>query len=220
MEAKRPNAFVLENVKRLVGHNRGQTLKRILTVLKRLGYYADYRVLNALDYGLPQKRERVFIVGLNKPAYFMWANYKKEMKPLTEILEKEVDKKYYASQMIYEKRQKTHKSKHYPSIWHENKAGNISSYPFSCALRANASHNYLLVNGERRLTPREMLRLQGFPDSFRIVVSEAQTKKQAGNAVPVDVARAVTEMVLPYLIKDLQPNLFKVFEDGDTYTYA
>ena len=83
-----------------------------------------------------------------------------------------------------------------PSIWHENKSGNISSYPYSCALRAGASYNYLLVNGERRLTPREMLRLQGFPDDFKIVVSDCQTRKQAGNAIPVDMVAAVIERFL------------------------
>jgi len=83
-----------------------------------------------------------------------------------------------------------------PTIWHENKAGNISIYPFSCALRAGASYNYLLVNGERRLTPREMLRLQGFPDSFNIVCSDSQTRRQAGNSLPVNVANAVLQEIL------------------------
>ena len=90
-----------------------------------------------------------------------------------------------------------HTSKYYPAIWHENKAGNISSYPYSCALRAGASYNYLLVNGERRLTPRECLRLQGFPDSFKQVVSDSQIRKQAGNAVPVDMIRCVLENFVP-----------------------
>ena len=89
-----------------------------------------------------------------------------------------------------------HKSKHRFSIWHGNKAGNISSYPYSCSLRAGASYNYLLVNGKRRLTPREMLRLQGFPDSFKITTSNAQTRKQAGNAVPVNMIKAVLKEVL------------------------
>lgn len=93
-------------------------------------------------------------------------------KPLSEILEKKVDKKYYASDAIRNKRLSTHAPEVTPSIWHENKAGHISSYPYSCALRAQASYNYLLVNGERRLTAREMLRLQGFPDTFKIVVSD------------------------------------------------
>ena len=90
-----------------------------------------------------------------------------------------------------------HTAKVFPSIWHENKSGNISSYPYSCALRAGASYNYLLVNGERRLTPREMLRLQGFPDDFKIVVSDCQTRKQAGNAIPVDMVKMVIERFIP-----------------------
>ncbi|MEW5941598.1 MAG: DNA (cytosine-5-)-methyltransferase, partial [Chloroflexota bacterium] len=72
LEAKKPRAFILENVKQLVGHDRGRTLKRILAVLKEQGYDVHYNVLNALDYGLPQKRERVFIVGFDKPVAFQW----------------------------------------------------------------------------------------------------------------------------------------------------
>ena len=121
----------------------------------------------------------------------------KEKKTLDNILEKNVDKKHYASSEIVAKRKAKHTASVYPSIWHENKSGNISSYPYSCALRAGASYNYLLVNGERRLTPREMLRLQGFPDSFKIVVSDTQTRKQAGNAIPVDMVERVIEKFLP-----------------------
>ena len=63
-------------------------------------------------------------------------------------------------------------------------------------MRAGASYNYLLVNGERRLTPREMLRLQGFPDSYKIACKDAHTRKQAGNSVPVNLVRAVAEQAL------------------------
>ena len=69
------------------------------------------------------------------------------------------------------------------------KSGNISSYPYSCALRAGASYNYLLVDGERRLTPREMLRLQGFPDEFKIAVSDAQTTLEGFQSAPTHVAK-------------------------------
>ena len=116
---------------------------------------------------------------------------------LNDILEKKVDSKHYASPEIVAKRKAMHTAKVFPSIWHENKSGNISSYPYSCALRAGASYNYLLVNGERRLTPREMLRLQGFPDDFKIVVSDCQTRKQAGNAIPVDMVKMVIERFIP-----------------------
>jgi len=205
IEAKRPKAFILENVKQLVGHDKGKTLKIIVQSLKDLGYHVQYSVLNALDYGLPQKRERVVIVGHREPIMFTFPNPEKPYKSLNEILETKVDKKYFASEFIREKRKEKHQSSYYPSIWHENKSGNICSYPYSCALRSGASHNYLLVNGERRLTPREMFRLQGFPDWYKIVVSDAQAKKQAGNAVPVNMIKAVVQKLLPYVATTLEP---------------
>jgi DNA (cytosine-5)-methyltransferase 1 len=200
IKEKEPKAFILENVKQLVGHDKGKTLKVILQSLKDLGYHVQYSVLNALDYGLPQKRERIVIVGHREPIMFTFPSPERPYKPLTEILETKVDSKHFASDYIREKRKDTHKSSYYPSIWHENKSGNVCSYPYSCALRAGASYNYLLVNGERRLTPREMFRLQGFPDSYKIVVSDGQARKQAGNAVPVNMIKAVVLKLLPYVV--------------------
>ncbi len=190
IKEKQPKAFVLENVKQLVGHDKGKTLKVIIKTLKGLGYqHVQYTVLNALDYGLPQKRERVIIVGHKEPILFSYPSPVRPFKPLNEILEKKVDKKHYASDYIKSKRKATHKSAYKLSIWHENKAGNICSYPYSCALRAGASYNYLLVNGERRLTPREIFRLQGFPDTYKIINNDTQARKQAGNAVPVNMVK-------------------------------
>lgn len=198
IKEKNPYAFVLENVKNLASHDGGKTLRVILDVLRNeLGYHVDYKLLNALDFGLPQKRERIIIVGSKKPFKMDWNFNVDYIKTLDDILEKDVDKKHYASPEIIKKRKLMHTAKITPSIWHENKSGNISSYPYSCALRAGASYNYLLVNGERRLTPREMLRLQGFPDEFKMVVSDAQTRKQAGNAIPVDMVAMVIEKFLP-----------------------
>ena len=157
----------------------------------------DYKVLNALDLGLPQKRERIIIVGAKKPFNMDWKFEIESVKTLKDILEDQVDKKHYASEEIVKKRKEMHKAETAPAIWHENKSGNISSYPYSCALRAGASYNYLLVDGVRRLTPREMLRLQGFPDEFKIVVSDAQTRKQAGNAIPVSMVAKVIEKFIP-----------------------
>lgn len=197
---KKPKAFILENVKQLVGHERGKTLKTIIRTLEEdLGYHVQYAVLNALDYGLPQKRERVIIVGHREPIRFSFPVPQRPYKPLSEILEENVDKKHYASKYIAERRKERHTSAYNPSIWHENKSGNICSYPYSCALRAGASYNYLLVNGERRLTAREMFRLQGFPDSYRIVVKDGQARRQAGNAVPVNMVKAVILKLLPYV---------------------
>lgn len=199
IKEKRPKAFILENVKQLVGHDKGNTLKVILKTLKELNYHVQYSVLNALDYGLPQKRERIVIVGHREPIMFTFPEPIRPFKPLTDILESDVDQKHLASDYIREKRKEKHKSSFYPSIWHENKSGNICSYPYSCALRAGASYNYLLVNGERRLTPREMFRLQGFPDWYKIIVSDGQARKQAGNAVPVNMIKAVVQKLLPYV---------------------
>lgn len=198
IKEKQPQAFVLENVKNLASHDNGNTLRTILSVLRsELGYHVDYKLLNALNFGLPQKRERIIIVGSKKPFSMDWNFTVPRHKTLDDILEKDVDPKHYASPEIVKKRKSMHTASCTPSIWHENKAGNISSYPYSCALRAGASYNYLLVNGERRLTPREMLRLQGFPDDFKIVVSDCQTRKQAGNAIPVDMVGMVIERFLP-----------------------
>ena len=198
LKAKKPRLFVLENVKQLRGHDRGKTLRRILEELDNLGYRVSWKILNALDFGLPQKRERIIIVGfLNKRVEFSFPTGEGRGK-LEDVLENDADvsPKFFVSERIKTKRLSSHKSEYYPAIWHENKSGNVSSYPYSCALRAGASYNYLLVNGVRRLTPREMLRLQGFPDSFRIVCTDFQTRKQAGNAVPVNMIRAVLREAL------------------------
>jgi len=196
LKAKQPSWFVLENVKQLVGNDKGKTLKRILSITMSLGYEVDWRILNALDFGLPQKRERVFIVGNNKKIPFQFPQGGYQMKPLSEILEESVPTKYYVSESMRQKRRSSHESKFYPSIWHENKAGHISSYPYSCALRANASYNYLLVNGERRLTPREQLRLQGFPDWFMPISNDSEIRRQTGNAVAVPVVKAIVQQIV------------------------
>ena len=195
--AQRPPAFLLENVRQLSTHNQGKTLQRMLDILAELGYNVHWKLLNALDFGLPQKRERVFIVGFRAAAVsFTWPEPVGEYIPLQRILEPEVAKSYYASPRIRHKRQEKHQSALELSIWHENKGGNIASHPYSCALRAGASYNYLLVNGERRLTPREMLRLQGFPDWFSLPGSYQEIRRQTGNAVPAPMVRAVLAAML------------------------
>jgi DNA (cytosine-5)-methyltransferase 1 len=198
LKEKKPKIFVLENVKQLNTHNKGRTIKTILQTLESLDYKVYKDVLNALNFGLPQKRERTIIVGfLDNTVDFSFPSLNLRGK-LEDVLENDdaVDPRYFASERIVKKRRAKHKSECYPGIWHENKGGNIASYPYSCALRAGASYNYLLVNGIRRLTPREMLRLQGFPDTFKIVCNDSQTRKQAGNAVPVNVIKAVLKETL------------------------
>jgi len=197
LSEKRPRAVILENVKQLTTLNKGAILERVLEALEELRYTVSWKVLNVLDYGLPQKRERVLIAAtLDAFEEFPWPSDGRPRKPLAEILEENPAPKHYASERIRRRRRDAHRSAHRPGVWHENKAGNVSSYPYSCALRAGASYNYLLVDGERRLTPREMLRLQGFPDSFELACNDAQTRKQAGNAIPVPLALAGMEGIL------------------------
>ena len=104
-----------------------------------------------------------------------------------------VDTTLFASDWIIEKRKKQTEGKRifYPSIWHENKAGNVSVLDYACALRTGASYNYLLVNGKRRPSSRELLRLQGFPDNYRISVSHGEIRRQTGNSVAVPMIRQI-----------------------------
>ena len=202
LRARKPKAFVLENVKQLVSHNQGKTLERIVETLQNLGYQVNYKILNALDFGLPQKRERVFIVGFREPQSFVWNLQKTPMKPLREVLETDVSENYYASEKIKANRQRSVESKIIKddlTVWHENKGGNISPLPYSCALRSGASYNYLLVNGERRLTEREMLRLQGFPEDYKIAVGYQAMRKLAGNTVAIPCVEAVLQSVFEVL---------------------
>lgn len=195
LKEKQPIAFMLENVRNLVAHDKGNTFKIIKSHLEKLGYYVHTKVLNALDYGVPQKRERIIIVGFKKDVSFEFPEPipLDERKSLEDILEKDVDSKYYVKERIKLSRIERLKDKNYPRpyISHENMAGSITPHPYSSALRAGASANYILINDERRPTEREMLRLQGFPDSYKIVLSYGKVKKQCGNSVAVPVIEAV-----------------------------
>ncbi len=198
LRVKRPRAFLLENVKRLYTHDDGRTYETIQKKLQDLGYNVNTKILNALDFGVPQKRERTYIVGFFNDSSFSFPEGRVPYS-LANILEDErdVSERYYASDYIIKKRHAAVKGKPpMPSVWHENKSGNVSALPYSCALRAYASYNYLLVNGHRRMTEREMLRLQGFPDSFKIAVNYAQVRQQTGNSVTVPVIEAIAKNML------------------------
>lgn len=209
IRAKQPKAFLLENVRNLVNHDNGRTLIVILQKLKELGYYTHHKVLNGLHFGVPHKRERIIIVGFKENYPFEFPkNGLGKTKTLTEILEPEdkIDKKHFLSKQMKEKfARNLKKEPFYPSIWHENKSGNIGIHHFSCALRAGGSYNYLTVNGERRLTPREMFRLQGFPDDYKIIVADCQARKQAGNSVVVPKIEAVAKAMLEAMKKTPVP---------------
>jgi DNA (cytosine-5)-methyltransferase 1 len=201
LKHRRPRALLLENVRNLVHHNRGLTLRVIQTQLDVLGYTVEHRVLNALDFGLPQKRERVIIVGYRGKVPFRWPEANAVPRSLAEILEPDdaVDSAHFVSEQVRASVQRRLTGKKVPAepwICHENKAGNISPRPYSCALRAGASYNYLLVHGRRRLTPRENLRLQGFPEDFPSDGPPSHIRKQCGNSVPVPMLTAVAKNLM------------------------
>ena len=198
LRVKRPKAFLLENVKQLYSHDGGRTYKVIYKKLKGLGYQVHTEILNSLNFGVPQKRERTYIVGFLEQNDFTFPN---TVLPydLGSVLEddRDVSKRHFASEYIVKRRREAMKGRPpMPSMWHENKSGNVSALPYSCALRAFASYNYLLVNGRRRPTEREMLRLQGFPEVFKIVGNDSQVRQQAGNAVTVPVIESIAQNML------------------------
>lgn len=205
LQHHQPKAILLENVKQLVSHDGGKTFKVILDTLAELGYSVKWKILNALDFGLPQKRERVIIVGFKSAAACEQFNF--DFEPiaynLASVLEddKNVDSSLFASDMILAKRRKRVEGKNvfYPSVWHENKSGNISILPYACALRTGASYNYLLINGYRRPSSRELLRFQGFPEKFKIEVSHQEIRRQTGNSVAVPMIRAVAKKIIQLL---------------------
>ena len=205
LQHHQPKAILLENVKQLVSHDGGKTFKVILDTLAELGYSVKWKILNALDFGLPQKRERVIIVGFKSAAACEQFNF--DFEPiaynLASVLEddKNVDSSLFASDMILDKRRKRVEGKNvfYPSVWHETKSGNISILPYACALRTGASYNYLLINGYRRPSSRELLRFQGFPEKFKIEVSHQEIRRQTGNSVAVPMIRAVAKKIIQLL---------------------
>ena len=203
LKEKRPKAFMLENVRNLTAHDGGNTFRVIIDHLESLGYHVYSKVLNALDFGVPQKRERIIIVGFLDDVDFSFPEpiSEERRKTLSDILETDVDKKYYVKDAIRASRLERLKDKNYPKpyISHENMAGSVTPHPYSSALRAGASANYILINDERRPTEREMLRIQGFPDTYKIVVTYGKVKKQCGNSVAVPVIKAVAEKMIAAL---------------------
>ena len=203
LKEKRPSAFMLENVRNLTAHDGGKTFKIIRAHLEKIGYHVYAKVLNALDYGVPQKRERIIIVGFLDNVKFSFPKPipEAERKRLCDILESDVAPKYYVRDEIRKSRIARLKDKDYPRpyISHENIAGSITPHPHSSALRAGASANYILINDERRPTERELLRIQGFPDSYKIVVPYGKIKKQTGNSVAVPMIMAVAREMIKAL---------------------
>lgn len=226
LKKKRPKAFFLENVKGLINHDKGKTLKVILNTLRDdLDYYIpEPKIINAKDFGVPQNRERIFIVGFNKDLKvneFKYPNPLKKEVNINDIMEdKPVSVKYYLSTQ-YLNTLEEHKKRH------EMKGNGFGYEIISKDGIANAivvggmgrernliidsrltdftpvTHIKGVVNrdGIRRMTPREWARLQGFPDEFIIDVSDAQAYKQFGNSVAVPAVQATAKEVVKKILR-------------------
>lgn len=226
IKEKQPKAFFLENVKGLTNHQQGKTLQTILNVLTNdLEYIVpNPQIINAKDFGVPQNRERVFIIGFRKDyadiaSKFKYPTPRKIEIKLKDILEEnEVSSKYYISTK-YVECLKRHK---------ENNEAKGNGFGYEI-LNLNGISNALLVGGMgrernliidnrltdftpktnikgevnkdgiRRLTPREWARLQGFPDTYKIVVSDVQAYKQFGNSVAIPAIQETAKEILKIL---------------------
>lgn len=211
LEAKRPKAFMLENVKNLRSHDGGNTFRVIEGTLKELGYHVFPDVIDAAYY-VPQHRERLFIVGFDRKVFreipdFTFPAPPRKKFTLNRILEKRVDRKYILSDHLWQYLQ-DYAEKH-------RQKGNGFGYGLfdaSSVARTLSARYYkdgseILIkvpnSNPRRLTPRECARLMGYDDSFKIPVSDTQAYKQFGNSVAVPVVSAVAEILvatcLPFL---------------------
>lgn len=216
LKEKQPKAFMLENVKNLRFVKDGAAYKTVVDALEDAGYTVFSEVLNALDFGLPQHRERLIIVGfrddltpdddefaLPTETDAALKTEEEQRAALANLLEDDPDEKYEASNKIKIDRMLSVEDPHKvprPSIWHENRSGSVKPRPYSGTLRANASWNYLLVNGKRHLTVRELLRLQGFPEWFELSNSnQSRARRLTGNTVPVPMVHAVATELLDEL---------------------
>jgi DNA (cytosine-5)-methyltransferase 1 len=235
-----PDAFLLENVKQLKGHNQGKTLKIIMDILRgehfhsisddvpmsdetlytpnnKLNYWADFRVLRAADFGIPQNRERIFIIGFNKQKFkginfskvFKWPDPHHTRTTVGDILESDqaVDPKYTISQRLldgHQRRKTEHKNKGngfgYSVFKKSDRYTNTLSaryYKDGSEILIDQSH---LQKRPRKLTPRECANLQGFPENFIVnAVSDTQAYKQFGNSVAVPVVQEVAKSMLAAL---------------------
>lgn len=204
----KPAAFVLENVKNLRSHDKGNTFKVIHdTLTKKLGYHVYYKVIDAISL-VPQHRERIFLVGFKEPRYFEFPKFPKEGPKLASILEKEVPAKYTLTPKLWEYLQ-NYARKH-------QAAGNGFGFGLvdgtktarTLSARYHKDGSEILIDQgpgriPRRLTPRECARLMGYPPSHKIPVSDTQAYRQFGNSVVMPVVAKIAEEVVSTLTRPL-----------------
>lgn len=209
LKAKRPKAFLLENVRNLLSHDKGRTYKVIEQTLLDLGYQVNLMVFKAKDFGVPQNRERIYIVGFDKENVPNYNDFTPPIPPCTptkvgDILESNVNEKYTISDTLWAGHQRRKK---------DNKAAGKgfgytlfnadSPYTNTISARYYKDGSEILVEqpgkNPRKLTPREAARLQGFPDNYIIPVSDTQAYKEFGNSVAVPVINSIANEIIKVL---------------------
>ncbi len=207
LKAKKPEGFLLENVKNLKSHDGGKTFEIIEDALKDLGYHVKVKVLNTMEYGnIPQNRERIYIVGFRNKLYsdrFEFPGPIKLTTKITDLLEKNVSEKYYYNNKpLFEKLKNSVKEEGKVYQWRrqyvrENKSGVC---PTLTANMGTGGHNVPIIKdkkGIRKLTPLECFKIQGFPENYILPkISDSALYKQAGNSVSVPVVEAVAKQMM------------------------
>lgn len=205
--AKQPKAFLLENVKQLKGHDKGRTFQTIIDHLNKAGYKVCYEILKARDFGLPQNRERIYIVGfLDHSINFEFPKPTNLPTRVGDILDDIVDEKYTISDKLWSghKRRKELNKLNGKGFGY-GLFNKDSAYTNTISARYYKDGSEILIEQEnknpRKLTPREAARLQGFPEDYIIPVSDAQAYKQFGNSVAVPVIKVIATEIKKALNK-------------------
>ena len=208
LKKKKPKMFLLENVQNLVTHDKGKTMKKILSLLRKNYYVPEPKVLDARDYGLAQRRRRVFIVGFlfkNYENFYYPKSLRKELK-VKDFLDIKVDDSFTISDKLWKghinrKKRNKNKGKGFGfKLTHPNDecTNTISSRYYKdgseCLIYQGLNKN------PRKLTPKECFRLQGFPEKFIISSSKVEAYKQAGNSVPIKVIEKICLNILDYFL--------------------
>ncbi|NOZ89778.1 MAG: DNA cytosine methyltransferase [Epsilonproteobacteria bacterium] len=203
----KPKVVFLENVKGFKNHDRGNTFSVVKKTLEDLGYKVFAEVLNAKEFGVPQNRERIYIIGfLDHDIEFEFPKPPNKPVKLGDILEHKVDDKYTISDKLWAGHQRR-------KLEHKKKGNGFgysmftpsSTYTSTISARYYKDGSEILIEQKdknpRKLTPREAGRLQGFPDSFQIPVSDTQAYKQFGNSVAIPVIEMLADNILKALEK-------------------
>jgi DNA (cytosine-5)-methyltransferase 1 len=201
-----PSVVFLENVKNLVSHDKGKTFKVIKATLEEMGYKVFSKVLNARDFGVPQNRARIYIIGFKDDVDFEFPVEPKSKTRVGDILEESVDDKYTISDRLWaghQRRKLEHAAK--GNGFGYSLFDNDSAYTSTISARYYKDGSEILIKQEgknpRKITPKEASRLQGFPEEFKIVVSDTQAYKQFGNSVAVPVIKALAKKLIDTLDK-------------------